>query len=148
VHLDWHGSHLEGTLPVMRLNEYVEQYYRHPEAKAADSDGNPAGPETLGLLGRLRVRSMPVRRVGKEIDRLDEDEGASLEPNLLIEYERDDLADDIACLAQFPQKKVAAEIGMSERRWRDIVQGKTKPCETRAARIREIAGRYRFHEPI
>ena len=81
------------------LNEYVERYHRHPEAKAADQNGNPAGPETIGLLGRLRVRSRKLARIGKEVDRLDEDEGAALEPEQPIEYERDDLAEDIAYLA-------------------------------------------------
>jgi hypothetical protein len=119
----------------MRLANYIDDYERHPEAKAADRDGNPAGPETIGLLGRLRVRSKHLARIGKGVDRLDEDDGASLEPELPIEYETDDLAEDIAYFAQFPQKAVAAEIGMSERRWRDLVQGKTRPRAATAARI-------------
>ena len=87
----------------MRLADYVDDYQRHPEAKAADRDGNPAGPETIGLLGRLRVRSKRLARIGKEVDRLDEEEGAALEPEQPIEYERDDLAEDIEYLATFPQ---------------------------------------------
>ncbi len=146
VRLDWAGSAMEGTLEVMRLHEYVEAYHRHPEAKAADCDGNPAGPETTGLLGRLRVQQRGrLRRIGKEIDRLDEDEGASLVPERPVEYERDDLADDIAHLSQFPQKPVAAAIGISERRWRDIANAKTKPRQATAARIARVANEHRFH---
>jgi hypothetical protein len=63
--------------------------------KAADRDGNPAGAETIGLLGRLQVRSKKLARIGKEVDRLDEDEGAALEPEQPVEYKRDDLAEDI-----------------------------------------------------
>jgi len=48
---------MEDTLPVMRLKEYVEQYQRHPEGNAADQDGTPAGPDTSGLLGRLKLGS-------------------------------------------------------------------------------------------
>jgi hypothetical protein len=60
---------MAGTIGVMRLADYVDDYQRHPEAKAADRDGNPAGPETIGLLGRLRVRSKKLARIGKEVDR-------------------------------------------------------------------------------
>ncbi len=88
---------------------------------------------------RLRVRSGELARVGKEVDRLDEDEGASLEPDEPVEYEPDDLAEDIAYLAQFPQEGRAREIGMSERRWRDIAQGKTRPGAATTERIRHVA---------
>ncbi len=49
---------------------------------------------------------------------------ASLEPDQPVEYERDDLAEDIDYLASFPQKTTAAEIGMSERRWGGYRTGK------------------------
>jgi len=139
LRLDWHGSHMDGTLAVIRLNEYIETYHRHPEAKAADQDGNPAGPDTVGLLGRLRVRSEKLVRIGKEVDRLDQDVGASLEPDQPIEYERPDLVEHIAYLAQFPRAEMARRVGMSARRWRDIAQGSTTPHASTAERIREAA---------
>ena len=140
VRLDWAGNATEGTVEVMRLSEYVEAYHRHPEAKAADRNGNPAGPETTGLLGRLRVQQRgKLRRIGKEVDRLDEDEGASLVPDRSAEYERDDLADDIDYLSQFPRREVATAIGISERRWRDIATGKSIPREATARRIARTA---------
>jgi hypothetical protein len=144
LRLDWHGSHLDGTLPVMRLNDYIERYHRHPEAKAADRDGSPAGPDTLGLLGRLRVRSGKPARIGKEVDRLDQDEGAALEPEQPIEYERDDLAEDIGYLAAFPQEPTADDLGLSPRRWRDILKGKAKPHRATGEAISRIASQYRL----
>jgi len=33
LRLDWHGSHMDGTLSVIRLSEYVEHYYRHHEVR-------------------------------------------------------------------------------------------------------------------
>jgi len=146
IRLDWHRSAMAGTIGVTRLADYVENYHRHPEAKAADADGHPAGPQTVGPLFHLRVRSRRLSRIGKEVDRLDEDEGASLEPELPIVYERNDLADDIAYLAQFPQATIASEIGMSERRWRDIVHARTTHRDSRAARIRAIAMNYRLRQ--
>jgi hypothetical protein len=51
IRLDWHRSAMAGTIGVMRLADYVDDYQRHPEAKTADREGNPAGPETSGSLG-------------------------------------------------------------------------------------------------
>lgn len=145
IRLDWHRTAMAGTIGVTRLADYVANYQRHPEAKAADRFGNPAGSDTIGLLRRLAVRSRKLARIGKEIDRLDEDEGAALEPEQPIEYERDELAEHIDYLAQFPQKDVARNIGMSERRWRDIAQGKTEPRASTAGRISRVANERRGH---
>jgi hypothetical protein len=144
IRLDWSGSSMVGTLSVMRLNEYVEQYQRHPEAKAADQDGNPARPDTIGLLGRLKLRSKRLRRIGKEVDRLDEDEGASLEPDQPTEYERNDQAADIAYLATFPQATTADDLGLTERGWRNVIKAKSHPRRPTMGRIRKTAEAYRL----
>jgi hypothetical protein len=143
LRLDWHGSHMDGTLSVIRLNEYIELYHRHPEAKAADQNGNPAGSETIGLLGRLRVRSEKLVRIGKEVDRLDQDEGASLEPDQPVEYERDDLAEDIEYLATFSQPATASDLGLTERGWRKIIKIRPNSKGTTVERIQEVAAMYR-----
>jgi hypothetical protein len=143
LRLDWHGSHMDGTLSVIRLNEYIELYHRHPEVKAADQNGNPAGSDTVGLLGRLRVRSEKLVRIGKEVDRLDQDEGASLEPDQPIKYEHDDLAADIEYLAQLPQAATARDLGLTERGWRKIIKTLPNSKATTVERIREIAALYR-----
>jgi hypothetical protein len=143
LRLDWHGSSMAGTVPVMRLGEYIDEYGRHPEAKAADWKGNPAGPDTIGLLQRLPLQSSRLIRIGKEVDRLGGDDGATLEADRPVEYDCDELAEDIGYLAQLPQKAIAREIGMSERRWRDIAQGKTQPRDVTAARIKSVAGKRR-----
>ena len=77
IRLDWNGSGMEGTIPVARLSEYVDNYEQHPEAKAADWKGDPAREDAIGLLGRLKLRSKRLIRIGKEVDRLDQDDGAS-----------------------------------------------------------------------
>lgn len=64
----------------------MRDYARHPEAKAADADGKPAGPYTIGLLYRLPVQSKRLIRIGKEVDRLAGDEGATLTPESPVEY--------------------------------------------------------------
>jgi hypothetical protein len=144
LRLDWHGTAMAGTIGVTRLADYVEGYQKHPEAKAADQNGNPAGSETIGLLGRLRVQSKYLARIGKEVDRLDEDEGASLEPELPVEYESDQLTDDIDYLAQFPQEPTARDLGLTERGWRRIIKGEVRPLAATAKAIREVAERYHY----
>jgi hypothetical protein len=143
IRLDWHRTGMAGTTGVMRLADYVGDYQRHPEAKAADPNGNPAGPETIGLLGRLRVRSKKLARIGKEVDRLDEEDGAAFEPEQPIEYERDDLAEDIEYLATFPQAATARDLGLTERGWRKIIKIRPNSKGTTVERIREVAALYR-----
>jgi hypothetical protein len=147
IRLDWNGSSMEGTIPVIRLREYVDNYERHPEAKAADWKGDPAGPDTIGLLGRLKLRSKRLARIGKEVDRLDQDEGASLTPDPPVEYKRDELADDIAYLGTFPQAATASDLGLTERGWRKIIKGAVEPLATTAERVQELAEQRRIEEP-
>jgi len=64
-----HRTAMAGTIGVTRPPDDVNDCERHPEAKAADQRGSPAGPDTIGLLGRLRVRSKPLARIGKQVDR-------------------------------------------------------------------------------
>lgn len=143
IRLDWHRTAMAGTIGVTRLADYVDDYQRHPEAKAADCGGSPAVPETIGLLGRLRVQSRHLARIGKEVDRLREDEAAALEPEIPIEYQRDTLAEDIAYLAQFPRAVTARDLGLSPRGWFSLIEGESQARETTAARIRELAAEYR-----
>jgi hypothetical protein len=143
IRLDWHCTGMGGTIGVMRLEDYIDDYQRHPEAKAADREGDPAGPETIGLLGRLRVRSKRLARIGKEVDRLDEEEGAALEPEQPVEYERDDLAEDIEYLAGFPQAATASDLGLTERGWRKIIKIRPNSKTATLDRIREVAALYR-----
>ena len=132
IRLDWNGNSFAGTVSVKRLDEFLRDYARHPEAKAADAKGNPAGPDTVGLLYRLPLQSKRLVRIGKEVDRLAGDEGATLTPGQPVEYEYDDLAEDIAYLAAFSLKYTALDIGVSARRWADIVKNVAKP-RTRVA---------------
>jgi hypothetical protein len=80
-------------------------------------------------------------RIGKEVDRLGEDEGAELETDQPIEYERNDLRECIDYLAQFPQVMIAKDVGVSERAWRSIVKGASQPRAVTAERIRCLAAR-------
>ena len=40
---------------VQTYGNVLDRFRRHPEAKSAGPDGDPCGPRTIGLLGRLHV---------------------------------------------------------------------------------------------
>ncbi len=146
LHLDWSAGGYADMVPVMRMDEYIEQYGNHAETKAADANGYPADRKTTGVLRRLTLRSIRLSRIGKEIDRLEQDEASSLEGRKTIEFEppRGDVKADIAYLATFPQESTAHDIGISERRWRDIAKGIAKPRRATAERIALLAAQYRL----
>lgn len=107
------------------LDEFIENYARHPESKAAGPDGMPAGLETRGLLGRLHLYDGPPVRIGKEVDRLDEDEDFQLRATDPESYKlkRDEqLASAIAVLGDRTTPELAAALRVSERRLRDVLK--------------------------
>ena len=146
IRLDWYASHMAGTIPVMRLITYIDAYQNHAEAKAADRFGHPAETKSTGLLYRLKLRSKHLERIAMEVDRLDQEDGASLEPVQPIEYERDDLAEEIEYLAGFPRASTAHDLGLSVRGWWKLVNGISSPRNDTEGRIRAVAAEYRLRE--
>jgi len=80
------------------------------------------------------------------VDRLDQDEGASVEPDRPVEYERDDLDEDIEYLATFPQAATARDLGLTERGWRKVIKVRPKSKAETVKRIREVAAAYRLRQ--
>jgi hypothetical protein len=128
VVLDWDGNYHAGTVSVTRLDEFIDDYARHPESKAAGPDGKPADEETRGLLGGLHLTGGSPRRIGKEVDRLDEDEEFTLDRLVAAEYIRRSatLAWALKVLEDEPASKIGPLVGVSERRFRDIRRGRVK----------------------
>ncbi|HLJ84261.1 MAG TPA: hypothetical protein VKT51_08845 [Candidatus Eremiobacteraceae bacterium] len=142
VTLDWSGTGLANSVPVSSMTEFIDRYATHPEAKAAGPDGCPCQANTRGLLGRLHLEDFEPIRIGKEIDRLDEDKGASLECADPVSYEDEsdpELNAAVCVLAKHRQGRVAKALGMSERRWRDILQGYARPHEKIRGQILRLA---------
>jgi hypothetical protein len=73
---------------VKTYGEVVTEYESHPEAKCADSRGNPCGRQTVGLLQRRYIKVDQIKSIGKESNSLDTvDEGtAHSEPDVYTEY--------------------------------------------------------------
>jgi hypothetical protein len=141
VRLDWDGNAYRGTVPVMRLREFVDRHERHPESKAAGSDGLPATEETRGILGRLNLYDGPPQRIGKEVDRLSEDEDYLLDatdPTQYLAVEHT-LEWALGILEGAPATEIAPQIPMSEKRFRDIRSGVAEPNEGHRSAIIRIA---------
>jgi hypothetical protein len=142
VKLDWDGNAHAGTIPVMRLNEFIAQYADHPESKAAGPDGLPATAETRGVLGRLHLTDGEPARIGKEVDRLDADEGDALVWDQPVEYQgRGELDWAIYLLAREPRATLAAELGVSVRRLQDIMKRNSSPRPSLRRALIDLARR-------
>lgn len=128
VALDWDGNFYAGTVPVARFDEFIDLYRRHPESKAAGPHGLPADEETSGVLGRLHLTGGAPARIGKEVDRLDEDEEFTLGRFDAVEYKSQGatLAWALKVLEDEPASKIGPLVGVSERRFRDIRRGRVK----------------------
>ncbi len=129
VRIDWSGTGYAGTVAVATLAQYIEAYRRHPEAKAAGADGQPCREETTGMLFPLTMKAVALHRIGKEMDRLDEDDGGLLDDDAepVVYTSESALGAALDVLAGYPQEEVAVALGISSRRYRDIEQGRTKP---------------------
>jgi hypothetical protein len=135
--VDWTGAGHAGTVPAMTLAEYIERYRNHPEAKAADQHGNPSSPSTKGVLHRLQIVGDAPVRIGKEVDRLEEDFGTDLMDGGPEAYNRVDgsipkyavrLKHALDALANFrPKRGLSEELGVSLRRLRDVLKGRSRP---------------------
>jgi len=67
---DLYGS--RGTVRVKTYNDVATEYEFHPETKYSDSDGQPCGKQTVGLLQRRHIRVDQVKYIGKESNSLEE----------------------------------------------------------------------------
>jgi len=56
-------SAASGQFGSLVLADYIEQYARHPESKAADNNGNPSGRDTKGVLSRLAIDEFSAQRI-------------------------------------------------------------------------------------
>jgi hypothetical protein len=143
VSLDWTGAGYASRRPVQTMEELARQYASHPEAKGADASGNQSGPEFRGLLGRLHLRVTSMVHVGKEIDRLDEDAGISLDEGPQVygdgSHEAAEFEAAMALLRGRQGPWVAARLGISLRQWRRIGNGHSRPSRTTRTAIVNLA---------
>jgi transcriptional regulator with XRE-family HTH domain len=92
----------------------------------------------------LQLTSVRPTHIGKEVDRLEEDGDFSLEAAGPQHYGPGDHSvweQAMAALGSRPQSEVAAQLGISIRRLRDILKGRARPRGSTAQRILALAAR-------
>jgi hypothetical protein len=72
------GNSGGGVIRVKSYADVFEEYRSHPEPKSLGPDGEPCGPRTTGKLGRRPVFAISPIYVGKESNRLEEVEQATI----------------------------------------------------------------------
>ncbi len=117
----------------------------HPELKAAGPDGQPCSYDTVGLLIRRHVSHSIVAPIGKEANRLEDILSG------LVTSEREFLTTygDLrwaewqlvrSALREMPRAKTARDVGMSERRFRDLLNNDVRPREVHFVPLAWAAG--------
>lgn len=84
-----------------------------------------------------------MKRIGKEVDRLSGDEGATLGEERPCEYEDGYIVSDIVYLRRLPQRQIASGLGLSERAWRSIAKGTSRPRFGTGQAIKKLADQRR-----
>lgn len=116
--------------------DVAEKYGAQPEAKALGPDGEPCGRGTVGLLRRRPATAGEIKLIGKESNRLEDwltgvltiDE---LDERLTVYHDNDGWRRiALPKLRAMGTREVAEAVGISERRARDILQGRTMPRRT------------------
>lgn len=87
------STQLRGTVNVdPRTQDFfrvaIEEYEFHAESKCADTNGNPCGKQTIGLLQRRHVLIDEINYIGKESNSLEEIEAGMIHSaqNVYTEY--------------------------------------------------------------
>lgn len=124
-----------GVARVQTYRDVLEDFLYHAEAKSAGPDGRPCHRQTLGLLQRRVVRSIPAltTHVGKESNKLEEVEaGIEHDPDEVWTEYRDPRRDPwetlvLPVLKQIPAKRLAVKTGLALRTVKAARNGHTKP---------------------
>jgi len=128
------GHH--GTRDTARVKTYGDvllEYEFHPEAKCADSSGNPCSKQSTGLLQRRHVRIGLIKYIAKESNSLENVEAGVVHSaqNVYTEYS-DPRRDEwqmviLPALKKLPLKVLVAKSGISERELKYIRAGRSRP---------------------
>jgi hypothetical protein len=126
-----------GLARVDTFADVLTKYESHPESKALGTDGEPCGRGTVGLLRRRPVTVGTITLIGKESNRIEERSQGELTVDdvdeLVTTYEDHDEWYRIVLprLRALGVSCVAVVAGMSERRARNVLAGRTLPHPTR-----------------
>ncbi len=130
--------------------EAFEDFRHHPEAKSAGTDGRPCDRQTVGLLRRRVVRSLPelTTHVGKESNRLEEVElGIEHSPDEIWTEYVDPSRDPwrtlvLPVVKQIPAKQLADATGLAVSTVKAARKGHTSPHERNRKTLVRVAAAF------
>jgi hypothetical protein len=126
-----HGT--RDTARVKTYSDVLREYEFHPEAKCADSSGNPCSKQSIGLLERRQVQIGLVKYIGKESNSLEDVEAGVVHSAQSIYTEYSDPRRDewriviLPALKKLPLKVLVTKSGMSRRAIIDLRAGRSRP---------------------
>jgi DNA modification methylase len=122
-------AYLQGTIPMQTYDDVIEEYRFHPESKAADEAGRPAGRDFVGQLGRLKVRVVDQQHIGKEAHDLHVAEVLGNADEMNIVYPRD-LRGVLDQLSSLSDLELATLAGITRQQIHNLRKGSTKSARS------------------
>jgi len=123
------------AIRIQTFDDVLDRFRNHPEAKSADSNGNPSNQRTVGLLGRVHVHAISITHIGKETNLLEQQqEGVSIADPQAVYSGEADWEKIRSQLDQVSISELSHRSGVSARRLREYRQGIRRPsANTRKA---------------
>jgi hypothetical protein len=121
---------------VQDFEDVLERFRDHPESKSGDVDGNRSDSRTTGLLQRLHLQVLSVLHIGKETNRLEQQEEGVLDADPQAVYRGGGEWEMLQpYLDHVSISELSRRLGVSARRLREYRQGTRRPS---AKRLRAI----------
>jgi hypothetical protein len=136
------------TATLTTYGQIAARYVTHREAKALGPDGQVCQRDTVGLLARRHVVAGCVMHVGKEANRITDRQTGLLnlddveQRQVTYSEPRSDVLswpEVVEALRAEPLEGVADMAGISPRRLRDLLAGKSNPRDATLRRLADLA---------
>jgi hypothetical protein len=139
-----------GFARVQTYRDVLGDFRHHPEAKSADAFGRPSDRQTVGLLRRRDVHTVPtlLTYIGKESNKLEEvEEGIEHDLDEIMTEYADPRRDPwrelvVPVLQEIPSKQLAQAAGISERSIRKIRNERSRPNVRHHEKLVQAAGEF------
>jgi hypothetical protein len=116
------------AIRVQDFEDVLERFRDHPESKSGDADGNRSDSGTTGLLQRLHLQVLSVLHIGKETNRLEQQEEGVLDADPQAVYWGGGEWETVRPhLDRVSLSELSRRSGVAERRLREYRQGAGRP---------------------
>jgi hypothetical protein len=143
-----------GTIRAQTYRDVLARYPYHPEPKSLGPDGRPCEARTEGLLARRPVCGLSVTHIGKEANRLDDQEAGLVHDLDEVQAEYHLAAGTaggetfLPLMRQIPATRLAALSGVSLRTIRRARTGRATPRRATREALEAAVARYVNDPPL